>query len=131
MRHVDPTPSSDLYVIRPSQLLGLFAATGAAAAAGKRRCLVDDDGCGRERDDYRNNTVFCKTFSGRQPRQVIQRLPDASVDPRGFYRNRRRANFETCNNTVIYSNNVITKLLKYYIELYNKAYRFLNTTFST
>jgi hypothetical protein len=61
MRHVDPTPSSDLYVIRPSQLLGLFAPT-AAAAAGKRRWLVDDDACGRERDDYKNNnTVFYKS----------------------------------------------------------------------
>jgi hypothetical protein len=32
MRHVLPTPSPDSYVIRPSQLLGLFATTAAAPA---------------------------------------------------------------------------------------------------
>jgi hypothetical protein len=41
----------------------------------------------------------------------------------------RRENFEAYNNAIIYSNPVITKLLKYYLEGYIKAYRFLNLRF--
>jgi hypothetical protein len=47
MTHVDPTPSPDLHVIRPSHLLGLFAATE-TAAAGKRRCLMMARAAGKE-----------------------------------------------------------------------------------
>jgi len=42
----------------------------------------------------------------------------------------RRENFEAYNDAVIYSNSVITKLLKYYLEVYRNAYRFLNMMFS-
>jgi hypothetical protein len=40
-----------------------------------------------------------------------------------------RENFEASNNAIIYSNPVITKLLKYDLEVYINAYRFLNQRF--
>jgi hypothetical protein len=40
--------------------------------------------------------------------------------------NVRRENFEASNSAIIYPNPAITKALKYYLEVYINAYRFLN-----
>ena len=89
------------------------------------RCLADNDACARERDGNKNNTVFYKTLSGR-----TVNYPTLLSGREDFMEYCRRENFEVYNNAIIYSNPVITKLLKYCLEVYNNAYRFLNMTFS-
>jgi len=80
----------------------------------------------RQRKSYKKHkTIFYKILSGR-----TVNYPTLLSAREHFTEYFRRENFEAYYNAMIYSNPVITKLLKYYLEVYNNSYRFLKAMFS-